>query len=116
MAPVLGLLVSYAIPAKFTSTSAVLVEGQQIQGVALIVTADLLQRMGTIEQQILSTGRLKPMIERLGQAKGDDADALMTDIRANLSIQPIDADFAKTTTATKIKSVPVTPYIASFNA
>ena len=59
IAPVLGLLVSYAIPAKYTSTSAVLVEGQTIQGVAPIVTADLLQRIVTMEQQILSGGRLK---------------------------------------------------------
>jgi len=117
IAPVLGLLVSYAIPAKYTSTSAVLVEAQQIQGVAPIVTADLLQRMVTMEQQILSTGRLKPMIERLGLAKGDDADGLMGDIRANLSIQPMDADLAKTAAAaaTKKKPSPGTPDIAGFN-
>src|SRR5882672_9175341 len=115
IAPALGLLVSYAIPAKYTSISAVLVEGQTIQGVAPIVTADLLQRIVTMEQQILSTGRLKPMIERLGLAKGDDADALMTEIRANLSIQPMDADLAKTAAATEKKSVPGTPDIAGFN-
>ncbi|HEV7520037.1 MAG TPA: Wzz/FepE/Etk N-terminal domain-containing protein [Candidatus Angelobacter sp.] len=116
IAPVLGLLVSYAIPAKYTSTSAVLVEAQQIQGVAPIVTADLLQRMVTMEQQILSTGRLKPMIERLSLAKGDDADGLMGDIRANLSIQPMDADLAKTAVAaTRKKPSPGTPDIAGFN-
>jgi len=117
IAPVLGLLVSFAIPAKYTSTSAVLVEGQQIQGVAPIVTADLLQRMVTMEQQILSTGRLKPMIERLGLAKGDDADGMMGEIRANLSIQPMDADLAKTAVAaaTKKKPTPGTPDIAGFN-
>jgi uncharacterized protein involved in exopolysaccharide biosynthesis len=117
LAPVLGLLVSYAIPAKFTSTSAVLVEGQQIQGVAPIVTADLLQRIVTMEQQILSTSRLKPMIERLGLAKGNDADAMVADIRANLSIQPMDADLAKTAAAaaSKKRSSPGTPDIAGFN-
>jgi polysaccharide chain length determinant protein (PEP-CTERM system associated) len=117
IAPALGLLVSYAIPAKYTSTSAVLVEGQTIQGVAPIVTADLLQRIVTMEQQILSAGRLKPMIERLGLAKGDDADSLMTEIRANLSIQPMDADLAKTAAAaaTKKRPTPGTPDIAGFN-
>src|SRR5450432_149992 len=117
IAPVLGLLVSYALPAKYTSTSAVLVEGQQIQGVAPIVTADLLQRMVTMEQQVLSTGRLKPMIERLGLAKGDDAEGLMSEIRANLSIQPMDADLAKTAVAaaTKKRPTPGTPDIAGFN-
>jgi len=114
--PCWACLLSYAIPAKYTSTSAVLVEAQQIQGVAPIVTADLLQRMVTMEQQILSTGRLKPMIERLGLAKGDDADGLMGDIRANLSIQPMDADLAKTAAAaaTKKKPSPGTPDIAGF--
>jgi uncharacterized protein involved in exopolysaccharide biosynthesis len=93
--PALGFLISYAIPAKYTSTSAVLVEGQQIQGVAPIVTADLLQRIVTMEQQILSTSRLKPMIERLGLAKGSDADALVGDIRNNLNISPMSEDLAK---------------------
>ncbi len=117
LATVLGLLISYAIPAKFTSTSAVLVEGQQIQGVAPIVTADLLQRIVTMEQQILSTSRLKPMIERLGLAKGDNTDALVADIRANLTIQPMDADLAKTAAAaaSKKRSSPGTPDIAGFN-
>lgn len=117
LAPVIGLLVSYAVPAKFTSTSAVLVEAQQIQGVAPIVTADLLQRIVTMEQQVLSTGRLKPMIERLGLAKGDDSDGLVAEIRANLSIQPMDADLAKTAAAaaSKKRSSPGTPDIAGFN-
>ena len=116
LAPVLGLLVSYAVPAKFTSTSAVLVRGQEIQGVAPIVTADLLQRIVTMEQQILSTGRLKPMIERLGLSKGDP-DALVAEIRTNLTIEPMDADLAKTAAAaaTKKKPTPGTPDIAGFN-
>ena len=118
IAPVLGLLVSYAIPAKFTSTAAVLVEGQQIQGVAPIVTADLLQRIVTMEQQILSTSRLKPMIDRLELAKGENVDALVADIRANLSIQPMDADLAKNAAAaaaSKKRSTPGTPDFAGFN-
>ncbi len=116
VAPVLGLLVSYAIPAKFTSTAAVLVEGQQIQGVAPIVTSDLLQRIVTMEQQILSASRLKPMIEHLELAKGDNADALVADIRANLVIQPMDADLAKTAAAaaSKKRSSPGTPDFAGF--
>ena len=117
IAPVLGLLISYAVPARYTSTSAVLVEGQQIQGVAPIVTADLLQRMVNMEQKVLSTDRLKPMIERLELAKGDNVDALIGEIRTNLSIQPMDADLAKTAAAaaTRKKPSPGTPDIAGFN-
>ena len=115
LAPVLGLLVSYAIPAKYTSTASVLVEGQQIQGVAPIVTADLLQRIVTMEQQILSTSRLKPMIERLGLAKGDDADPMVAEIRTNLSIAPMDADLAKVAAAaTKKRTAPGTPDMPGF--
>src|SRR5260221_14731429 len=73
IAPVLGLLVSFAIPAKYTSTSAVLVEGQKIQGVAPIVTTDLLQPMGTMEEQHIGTEPKKPMIEQLGIPKEVDA-------------------------------------------
>ena len=91
--PVVGYLASYAVPAKYTSTASVLVQGQQID-VKQIATADLLQRIVTMEQEILSTARLRPMIERLGLAKGDAADALMGDIRGNLSIQPMDSDTA----------------------
>ena len=70
-----------------------------------------------MEQQILSTSRLKPMIERLGLAKGDNTDALVADIRANLTIQPMDADLAKTAAAaaSKKRSSPGTPDIAGFN-
>ncbi len=120
IAPALGFLVSYAIPAKYTSTSAVLVEGQQIQGVAPIVTADLIQRIITMEQQILSTNRLKPMVEKLGLAKRDDAaEGLMADIRNNLSIQPMSADLAKSAAAaapaTKKKPGSTQPDFAGFN-
>jgi len=116
IAPVLGLVISYAVPAKFTSTSAVLVEGQAIQGVSPIVTSDLLQRIVKMEQEILSTARLKPMIERLDLAKGDNVEALMSDIRTNINIHPMDADLAKTAAAaTKKRSAPGTPDFAGFN-
>ena len=116
IAPVLGLLLSYAIPAKYTSTASVLVEGQQIQGVAPIVTADLLPRIVTMEQQILSTSRLKPMIERLGLAKGDDTDAMIAEIRASLNIAPMDADLAKVAAAaaSKKRQTPGTPDVPGF--
>ena len=91
--PVVGFLASYAVPPKYTSTAQVLVQGQQID-VKPIITADLMQRIVGMEQEILSTPRLRPMIEKLGLAKGDEADALMLDIRANLSIQPMDQDAA----------------------
>ncbi len=98
--PVVGFLASYAVPPKYTSTAQVLVEGQQID-VKPIVTADLMQRIVGMEQEILSTPRLRPMIEKLGLAKGEEADVLMPDIRANLSIQPMDQDAASSASTGK---------------
>ena len=91
--PVVGYLASYAVPPKYTSTASVLVQGQQID-VKAPVAADLMQRIVGMEQEILSTPRLRPMIEKLGLAKGDDADVLMADIRTNIAIQPMEQDTA----------------------
>jgi len=107
--PVVGYLASYALPPKYTSTAAVLVEGQQID-VKPITTADLMQRIVGMEQEILSTPRLRPMIEKVGLAKGDAADALMGEIRANVSIQPMDPDTAATAGASKTTGASTTPH------
>src|SRR5262249_38144860 len=71
IAPLVGFLVSYAFPPKYKSQSLVLVEGQKVpEGyVKPVVTEDLTQRIATMQQQVLSRGRLKPMIERLDLAQ-----------------------------------------------
>ena len=80
LAPLAGFLVSYAFPSKYTSQSLVLVEGQKVpEGIVQpVVTADLTERIATLQQQVLSQSRLQPMLERLGLANpGQNVDDII---------------------------------------
>src|ERR1022692_478840 len=95
LAPLAGFLVSYAFPAKYTSQSLVLVEGQKVpEGmVQPVVTEDLAERIATLEQQVLSQSRLQPMLERSGLAKpGQSMDEVIDNIRLNMSVEPVFTD------------------------
>ena len=83
LAPLAGLLISYAFTPKYTSQSLVLVEGQKVPEsiVQSVVTQDLTGRIATLQQQVLSQSRLQPMVERLGLAKGAAMDDKIDEIR-----------------------------------
>src|SRR6266700_3618350 len=91
LAPLAGFAVSYGFSPKYTSQSLVLVEEQKVpEGyVKAMVTEDLSQRVATLEQRALSAERLRPLVERLG-LRGS-VDDVMEGIRANVSIQPVQA-------------------------
>jgi len=91
LAPLVGFLISFAFPPKYTSQSLVLVEEQKVpEGyVKPVVTEDITQRIMTMQQQVLSRNRLQPMIDRLGLAKGKSVDEVVDGIRLNLDIQPV---------------------------
>src|SRR3989475_8730664 len=91
LAPLVGILISYAFPPKSTSQSLVLVEEQKVpEGyVKPVVTEDIIQRIVTMQHQVLSRNRLQPMIDRLGLAKGKSVDEVVDGIRLNLDIQPV---------------------------
>ena len=91
LAPVVGFAVSYAFAPKYTSQALVLVEEQKVpEGyVKPVVTQDLSQRVATLEQRALSAENLRPLIENLGLAHGGGVDAMIDDIRENVSIQPV---------------------------
>jgi polysaccharide chain length determinant protein (PEP-CTERM system associated) len=93
LAPLVGFAVSFAFPPKYTSQSLVLVEGQKVpEGyVAPVVTQDLSNRIATLEQRALSTERLRPVVENLKLAQGNDIVTKMDDIRLNVVIQPVEA-------------------------
>jgi polysaccharide chain length determinant protein (PEP-CTERM system associated) len=93
LAPLVGFAVSYAFTPKYTSQSLVLVEGQKVpEGyVAPVVSEDLSNRIATLEQRALSAERLRPIIENLKLASGDDINAKMDDIRLNVFMQPVEA-------------------------
>jgi uncharacterized protein involved in exopolysaccharide biosynthesis len=91
LAPLAGFLVSYAFPPKYTSQSLVLVEGQRVPDnyVKPVITSDFTQRIATLQQQVLSASRLRPMIERLGVSKAEEQSKLISDIQSNMTVQPV---------------------------
>ena len=97
LAPLAGFLVSYAFPAKYTSKSLVLVEAAKIPDAVVqqVFTEDLTQHIATIQQQVLSPSRLKPMVDRLGLAKpGQNADDVIANIQLNMTIEPVVTDLS----------------------
>src|SRR5579864_3997401 len=98
LAPLAGLLISYAFTPKYTSQSLVLVEGQKVPEsiVQSVVTQDLTGRIATLQQQVLSQSRLQPMVERLGLAKGGTSmDDKIDEIRLNMTVEPVVTDLAQ---------------------
>ena len=91
LAPLAGFLVSYAFPPKYTSQSLVLVEGQRVPDnyVKPVITSDFTQRIATLQQQVLSVNRLRPMLERLGISKPEEQSQLIGDIQNNMTVQPV---------------------------
>src|SRR6185437_12411421 len=91
--------ISYLFPPKYTSQSTVLVEGQKVpEGyVKPIFTEDLMQRISSLQQQVLSRNQLQPAVERLGLLRGgSSADAVMDDVRKNVTLTPVFAEAATT--------------------
>lgn len=104
LAPIAGFLVSYLFAAKYTSQALVLVEGQKVpEGIVQpVVTADLAERIASLQQQVLSQSRLQPMLERTGLVKpGQNVDDVIDGIRASMSIQPVLTDISQLGTGKK---------------
>jgi len=98
LAPLAGFLISYAFPAKYTSRSLVLVEGQKVpEGVVQpVVTQDLAQRIATMQQQVLGRNRLQPMVERMQLVHGGkNVDDVIEEIRESVQIEPVVTDIAQ---------------------
>lgn len=94
LAPLVGFLISYAFPAKYTSQALVLAEPQKVpQGyVAPVVTEDLTQRVATLEQKALGADRLRPLIQKLNQQgllHNGNADEVIEEIRSGVAIEPV---------------------------
>jgi len=97
-----GFVVSYGFSPKFTSTSAVLVEGQKVPAnfVQPVITADFTQRVQTLGQQVLSASTLRPMIESNDLAKPGEEGKLMEQIRANMTVSPMVTAMSQAATTT----------------
>jgi uncharacterized protein involved in exopolysaccharide biosynthesis len=86
-----GFLISYLLPARYTSTSTVLVGGQKVpdQYVAPIITNDFAERVQTLSQEILAPAKLRPVIHSLNVVKPEDEGKLIGQIQQTLHIDPI---------------------------
>jgi len=95
LAPLVGFLVSYAFPAKYTSQSLILVEGQKVPEsmVQPVVSEDLTARVATLQQQVLSQSRLEPVVQRLYPSKNSQEIGETIDtIRLNMTVEPVITD------------------------
>lgn len=122
LAPLTGFLVSYFFHPKFTSQSLVLVEGQKVpEGIVQpVVTADLTERIATLQQLVLSQSSLRPMLERTGLVKpGENADDVIESIRGNMTVEPVETDLSQVGSAKKKpgpQSSPVPGFTVNYTA
>jgi polysaccharide chain length determinant protein (PEP-CTERM system associated) len=86
LGPVIGFLISLALPARYTSTTLVLVEQQKVPEnyVRSVIGEQLSQRLATMQEQILSRTRLQPVIEKFDLYKEDRNRVPMEDLVARL--------------------------------
>jgi hypothetical protein len=96
IAPLAGFLVSYAplFPPKYASQATVLVESQKVPDsyVMPVITADFIQRVNALEQQVLTTAKLQRMLESPALSaivKSDQVGRLIEDIQHNTSVDAV---------------------------
>jgi uncharacterized protein involved in exopolysaccharide biosynthesis len=106
LAPLAGFLVSYVFSSKYTSQSLVLVQAPKIPDTVVqqVFTEDPTQHINTIEQQVKSPSRLRPMVERLGLARGaQNIDDVVENIQVNMTIESVATDLSQLGVAGKKK-------------
>ena len=117
--PLLGFLISYGFPPKYTSQSLILVEGQKVPETMVqpVVSEDLTARIETLKAQVLSQSDLQPLIEKLGLTKGGkDLGQVMDEIRANMTLEPVVASVALVGGKRKPGQSPVPGFNIDFTA
>ncbi len=88
-------LASLLLHDQYTSTTLVLVEGQKVPEnyVKSVVTQDIGEQLGTMQQQIMSRTRLQPIVEKFDLYKSDKGDLTMEDridrLRKAISVDPV---------------------------
>ena len=118
LAPLAGFAVSYLFSSKYTSQSLVLVEGQKVpEGIVQpVVTTDLTERIATLQQQVLTQSRLRPMLERAGLVKpGQNADDAIEAIRNNMAMIPTLKMFTTTVTTDSHYMDPICDEVRQFH-
>jgi uncharacterized protein involved in exopolysaccharide biosynthesis len=119
LALLVGWLVSYAFPAKYTSQSLILVEGQKLPETIVqpVVSGDLTARIETLHQQVLSPSELRPVVERLQLSKTQQGvDEVIANIGANMTIEPVPDLTEIGTTVKEKQGSPVPGFYLKFTA
>ena len=97
LAPVVGFLISYAFPPKYTSQSTILVERQKVPEsmVQPVVSEDWTARVATLQQQVLSQTQLQPVVQKIYPNKSSqEMSEIIDDIRANMTVEPVMSDLS----------------------
>lgn len=96
LGPVLALAVAYFLPAKYTSISLVMIEQQKVPDTVVksVVQENLIARISTMEEKVLSRSKLQPMIEKYSLyrsevARGVGMDDLLVEMRENIMVIPV---------------------------
>jgi polysaccharide chain length determinant protein (PEP-CTERM system associated) len=95
LGPAVGFGLSLVLPAKYTSSTTVLVEDPKVPTtfITQVVTQTLGARLSTMQEQILSRTRLQPLIERFNLYKSDRNKVAMEELvarmRKNVTVAPI---------------------------
>ncbi len=90
---VAGFAAARILPKKYTSKTLVLVQQPEAQPVTPISTDNVNQRLATMQQQILSTARLEPVIHELSLYQNDinryPMEELVDRLRKSITITPV---------------------------
>lgn len=119
LAPLAGFAVSYLFSSKYTSQSLVLVEAPKIPDAVVqqLFNQDLTEHIATIQQQVLSPSRLKPMVERLGLAKpGQNVDDVISGIQPNMAIEPVLTDLSSIGTGGRKGQTPAPGFYVKYTS
>jgi len=97
VAPVVAFLVTLLLTPDYTSESLILIEQPKVPEsfVKSVVTSDLVGRLATMEEQILSRTRLQPIIERYGLyrnelRRGVPMEDVIDEMRKAILVTPVD--------------------------
>ena len=95
--PVVGFLVTLLLTPDYRSESLILIEQPKVPEsfVKSVVTSDLVGRLVSMEEQILSRTRLQPLIERYGLyrnelRRGVPMEDVIDEMRKAISVTPVD--------------------------
>jgi uncharacterized protein involved in exopolysaccharide biosynthesis len=104
-----GFGISYAFSPKYTSQTTVLVEGQKVPDsyVQPVITADFTERVQTLSQQVVSIGKLTPVVQQLAAAnpnlfKPGDESKIIANIQQTMTVEPVITSMSAAGTAAGI--------------